>query len=207
MAHEWISPAKASKMLQHATEHNTPDFGFATLLNSDGQSGLVSKLARAKLQPRRPEQCDDQPAPFWPITAVADRMSFAPRAAIKRMNPEAVLADYEAQIVRYQKVLAVVLTLQFTHDWQSADILSLAHQFTTERIALARQLTSLVVVHAPAQALSAQPPHAHCLILARKQRATGWCEIHPDLVCKNAALIFRLEWENFREKWVPLYQP
>lgn len=202
---EWISPAKAAKMLKHDTQNNTADFSFATLPNLE-RKDATAVLARAKLQPRRPGPGDQWPAPFWPVTSAADRMIFAPNAAVKDMCVETVLADYDAHVLKYQSVLAVVLTMQFGHDWQVVDMLSLTTMFLTQNFALKRQLTSLLVVHNPAVALSAQPPHAHCVVLARKHRAAGWSEVHQDLVAKDAGSRLASEWLDFREKWAPSYR-
>jgi hypothetical protein len=204
----WISPAAADDMLFDDPLGSTPAFGFALMRpKSKGRQNTTADLARAKLQPSKPDDAAWGPDRLWPITCTTSRLVPAPRVAIEPDALEAVFAGYDARIKPHQKLLAVVLTMRFGHDWQAGDILSLVGAYALRHLALERRLTSCVVVHMPGDELSARRPHAHCVVLARVHRASGWGELHRDLVAKDAQTTFQAEWEAFRDEWAPRFEP
>ena len=86
--------------------------------------------------------------------------------------------------------------------------LCLAHHLVSKVEKTGRlRLTSLTVVHMPGDELSARRPHAHCVVLARVHRASGWGELHRDLVANDAQAAFDSEWSAFRDEWAPRLAP
>lgn len=204
----WISPAQADDMLFDDPLGSPPNFGFALLRpKAKGKRNTTVDLARAKLQPSRPDDAAWGPDGLWPITCTTSRLVLAPGVAIEPDALEGVFEGYDARIKPHQKLLAVVLTMRFDHGWQAADILSLVGTYALQHLALERRLTSLTVVHMPGDELSARRPHAHCVVLARVHRASGWGELHRDLVANDAQAAFDSEWSAFREEWAPHFAP
>lgn len=193
--------------LYDAPQGPDPDFGFALLRpRAKDRSNLTADLARAKLQPRQPTAAEQRSDGLWPITACSSRIVTAPRTSVEPDALEAIFHGYDSKIRPHQKLLAVVLTMKFSHDWQSGDILSIVGAYALEKLALGRSLTSMAVVHMPGEELSGRRPHAHCVVLARVHRASGWCELHRDLVSKNAQTLFRDEWRAFEAEWAPRFR-
>lgn len=204
----WISPADADDMLFDDPLGSSRDFGFALMRpTAKGKRNTTADLARAKLQPSKPDDAAWAPDRLWPITCTTSRLVLASGVAIEPDALEGVFEGYDARIKPHQKLLAVVLTMRFDHGWQSADILSMVGMYALQHLALERRLTSLTVVHMPGDELSARRPHAHCLVLARVHRASGWGELHRDLVAKDAQANFEAEWEAFRDEWAPRFAP
>lgn len=204
---KWISPAEANAMLFDSPMGQEPDFGFALLRpRAKDRTNLVADLARAKLQPRQPTDDEYRSDGLWPITASSSRIVTAPRTSVGPDVLEAMFHDYDAKTRPHQKLLAVVLTMKFSHDWQSADILSMTGAYALEKLSIERRLTSMVVVHTPSEELSRRRPHAHCVVLARVHRASGWGELHHDLVSKKAQELFRDEWQAFQATWAPRFR-
>ena len=204
----WISPAAADDMLFDDPLGSSPDFGFALMRpKAKRKRNTTADLARAKLQPSKPDDAAWGPDGLWPITCTTSRLVPAPGVAIEPDALEVVFAGYDARVKPHQKLLAVVLTMRFGHDWQPADILSMVGAYALRHLALKRRLTSLTVVHMPGDELSARRPHAHCVALARVHRASGWGELHRDLVVKDAQVNFQAEWETFRDEWAPRFAP
>ena len=202
----WISPAKADAMLFNDPHGSLPDFGFALMRpRSRGKTNSTADLARAKLQPSEPAAAAWRDDGQWPITATASRIVLAPGVALAPSALETIFTGYDARIKAHQRLLAVVLTMRFDHDWQAADILSVVGAYALDKLALARRLTSLVVVHMPADEISPRRPHAHCVTLARVHRASGWGEQHADLH-EDAQEDFQEEWEAFRDEWAPRFR-
>ncbi|MCT8003188.1 hypothetical protein NZL82_15020 [Sphingomonas sanguinis] len=203
----WISPSDADDMLYDDPMGSMPDFGYALLRKTaKGKTNSVADLARAKLQPSKPNDRDWLADGLWPITCASHRIFTAPGVAVEPGALESIFHDYDAKAKAHQKLLAVVLTYRFPHSWQPADILSLVGMYALEKLALQRRLTSMTVVHMPGDELSARRPHAHVLCLSRVQRSSGWGEVHPDLVAKTAQTQFQQEWEQFYDIWVPRYR-
>ncbi|MGJ3628154.1 hypothetical protein AB5I41_16480 [Sphingomonas sp. MMS24-JH45] len=125
----------------------------------------------------RPEDAAWGADGLWPITCTTSRLVPRPASRSSRMRWRAcfVKAD-DARVKPYQKLLAMVLTMRFDHGWQATDILSMVGMYALQHLALERRLTSLTVVHMPGEELSARRPHAHCVVLARVHRASGWGE-------------------------------
>jgi hypothetical protein len=204
----WISPAAADDMLFDDPLGSSPEFGFALMRpKAKGKRNTTADLARAKLQPSKPEYAAWGSDGLWPITCTTSRLVLAPGVAIEPDALEAVFEGYDARIKPHQKLLATVLTMRFDHGWQAADILSLVGAYALRHLALERRLTSLTVVHMPGDELSARRPHAHCVTLARVHRASGWGELHRDLVVKDAQAAFQTEWEAFYDEWAPRFAP
>lgn len=203
----WISPARVSKMLVHDKTVHASQFGYATLRNNAKRADVTtSTLARAKLQPQEPTAFHNQPAGLWPVTASAERLVLAPGVSYKPSAFEAVFGDYDARVTAKQDLLAVVLTMHFPHCWTQGDILSLVSSYCLEMLALKRQLTTLVSLHNPADGLSARPPHAHCVVLSRKHRASGWAEVDADLRAGDAAQKFEHEWASYKLTLAPRFR-
>lgn len=203
----WISPADADDMVFDDPMGSPPDFGFALLrAAAKGKRNATAHLARAKLQPSKPDDAAWGSDGFWPITCTTSRLVPAPGVAIEPDALETVFAGYDARVKPHQKLLATVLTMRFDHGWQPADILSIVGAYALRHLALERRLTSLTVVHMPGDELSARRPHAHCVALARVHRASGWGELHRDLVAKDAQMTFQTEWEAFRDEWEPHFR-
>lgn len=204
----WSSPARVSKMLVHDKSMISPDFGYACFRHQAKRpDNSTSTLARAKLQPQEPAEIHAQPAGLWPVTAAAERLVLAPGISFRPSAFEAVFADYDAHVLAKQELLAVVLTMHFPHWWTLSDILALVSSYSLEMLALRRQLTSLIVVHNPADGLSARRPHAHCIVLSRKHRQSGWGNVDPDLAADNAARMFECEWATHQLNWGPRFRP
>ena len=204
----WISPAQADDMLFDDPLGSTPGFGFALLRpKAKGKRNTTADLARAKLQPSRPNDAAWGPDELWPITCTTSRLVPAPGVALEPDALEGVFEGYDARIKPHQKLLATVLTMRFDHGWQAADILSMVGAYALRHLALERRLTSLTVVHMPGDELSARRPHAHCVVLARVHRASGWGELQRDLVAKDAQAAFEAEWKAFRDEWTPRFAP
>jgi hypothetical protein len=202
----WISPAEADGMVYDDPDGSTPDFGFALCRpNAKGKQNLTADLARAKLQPSRPADADWQENGLWPITCTTSRVVPAPGVPLEPDALEDIFHGYDAKIKSHQRLLAVVLTMRLDHDWLASDILSLVGGYALERLALERRLTSMTVVHMPADELSARRPHAHVVVLARVHRASGWGALHPDLIAKSAQAAFQAEWETYRDTWAPRF--
>lgn len=203
----WISPARVSKMLVHDKSVNSSDFGYATFWNDDKRPDhKTAMLARAKLQPQEPTAIPDLPPGLWPVTAAAEKLVTAPRVPYKSSAFESVFEDYDKRVTEKQDLLAVVLTMHFSHSWSPTDILGLVFMYCQEHLALKRQLTSLISVHNPADGLSSRPPHAHCVVLIRRHRPSGWAEINPAFRISDAPRQFESEWAQFRETWGPRFQ-
>lgn len=203
----WISPARVSKMLVHDKSVNSSRFGFATYHNNASRSdNKVSTLARAKLQPQKPTTDRDHPAGYWPVTAAAERLVLARGVPGKPDAFEKIFEDYDAHVKPKQDLLAAVLTMHFQHGNTLGDILSLVANYCWEMLAIKRQLTSLIALHNPADGLSDRLPHAHCIVLSRRHRVSGWAEIEADLHASNAARIFEDEWASYQEVWGPKLQ-
>lgn len=207
-APEWISPAAASAMLTNVPLEAAKDFGFAVLApGSSEKRVLTADLVRAKLQPREPTAAElTTNGPLWPITAATSRLTVAPGVGGDPNALEAIFEDYDAKVRSHQKMLAVVLTMHFDHDWPVTDILPLVGAYALDRLALARRLTSLTVVHRPGDELSSRRPHAHCVVLARSHRASGWGEIQSDIAAKDAAGRFHADWAAFRDQAAPRFR-
>jgi hypothetical protein len=203
----WISPSDADDMLYDDPMGSMPDFGYALLRKTaKGKTNLVADLARAKLQPSKPNDRDWLADGLWPITCASHRIFTAPGVAVEPGMLESIFHEYDAKARAHQKLLAVVLTYRFPHSWQPADILSLVGMYVLEKLALQRRLTSMTVVHMPGDELSARRPHAHVVCLSRVHRSSGWGEVHPDLTARNAQLDFRQEWEAFYDVWLPRFR-
>lgn len=188
----WISPSDADDMLYDDPMGSQPDFGYALLRKTaKGKQNRVADLARAKLQPSKPNDRDWLADGLWPITCASHRIVTAPGVAVAPGSLEEIFHGYDAKVKAHQKLLAVVLTYRFPHSWQPADILSLVGTYALEKLALQRRLTSMTVVHMPGDELSARRPHAHVVCLSRVHRSSGWGEVHPDLTAKNAQLDFQ----------------
>ncbi|WP_066781031.1 hypothetical protein [Sphingomonas sp. CCH5-D11] len=203
----WISPAAVDTMLYDDPLGSMPDFGLALLRpKAKGKRNVTADLARAKLQPSRPADAAWRPDGLWPITCTTSRVVPAPGVALEPDALEQIFHSYDAKIKPHQKLLAVVLTMRFAHDWQAADILSLVGAYALQHLALERRLTSMTVVHSPGDELSARRPHAHCIVLARVHRASGWAELHRDLTAKDAQARFQQEWQAFHDTWAPRFR-
>ncbi|KZE16079.1 MULTISPECIES: hypothetical protein [Sphingomonas] len=203
----WISPSDADDMLYDDPMGSLPDFGYALLRKSaKRKQNRVADLARAKLQPSKPNDRDWLADGLWPITCASHRIFTAPGVAVEPGVLEGIFHDYDTKAKAHQKLLAVVLTYRFPHSWQPADILSLVGKYALEKLALQRRLTSMTVVHMPGDELSARRPHAHVVCMARVHRSSGWGEVHPDLVAKTAQARFQQEWEDFYDVWLPLFR-
>jgi hypothetical protein len=203
----WISPAEADAMVYDDPDGSTPDFGFALCRpNAKGKQNRTADLARAKLQPSPPADADCQRDGLWLITCTTSRIVPAPGVPLEPDALESIFHGYDAKIKPHQRLLAVVLTMRMDHDWQPHDILSLVGGYALEKLALERRLTSMTVVHMPADELSARRPHAHVIVLARVHRASGWAALHPDLIAKNAQAAFQAEWETYRDTWGPRFR-
>ncbi|RDE06406.1 hypothetical protein [Sphingomonas aracearum] len=203
----WISPSAVDAMLYNEPMAGSPDFGFSLMRpRAKGHKNTTADLARAKLQPSKPGDAAWGPDGLWPITCATSRLVTAAGVALEPDALETVFEGYDARVKAHQKLLAVVLTMSFDHGWQASDILSMAGAYALEHLALERRLTSLTVVHMPADELSARRPHAHCVVLARAHRASGWGELHRDLTGKDAPTIFQAEWQAFRDAWAPRFK-
>jgi hypothetical protein len=115
----WISPAAADDMLFDDPLGSSPDFGFALMRpKAKGKRNTTADLARAKLQPSKPDDAAWGPDGLWPITCTTSRLVPAPGVAIEPDALEAVFAGYDARVKPHQKLLATVLTMRFGHDRQ-----------------------------------------------------------------------------------------
>lgn len=197
---DWISPSAAMDMVYDDPMGKMDGFGFALLRpRAKDKANSVADLARAKLQPRCP---DDRKSATgaWPVTASDWRLVLAPGTPDVTGGIERWLADYDAAIHSRQKLLAAVLTFRFSADMMLHDMMSVANAYAERKLARERRLSSLLVLHAPGDELSARDPHVHALVLARTHRPCGWGAPHPDLT-EEAQLLFHDEWTAFRADW------
>lgn len=195
---DWISPAAAANMVfdDPARLGSDTDFGFAILWS--GGPGLRAKtadLARAKLQPRKPEGLSGG-AP-WPITAFDHRLLLAPGTP-DIASPQMLFESYDAEVPANQNLLAIVQTLRFDPDLPRHVMMHHAYMYAAICL-YPKRLSSLVVQHMPGDARSARAPHVHVLTLARLHRLSGWGAVHEVFNDPPADMhrAFAGDWERF----------
>jgi hypothetical protein len=199
---KWISPSAAMDMVFDDPMGPMEDFSFALLRKrSKGHDNTTEAFARAKLQPREPRASDARPEGEWPVTATDHELVLAPRVPDDWSTVETLFKRYDSKVAPRQKLLAVVLTLRFPGDLMRHDMMSVARGFTTERLAKARRLTSLLALHLPGEELSSRDPHIHVLTLARAHHPNGFRAECPDLLREDAQQVLFDEWREFKGRW------
>lgn len=199
---DWISPAEVMNMMFNDPLGHMEDFSFAMLRTSmRGKPTSAAALAFAKLNPRQPAAADEPAAGGWPITAAKSAMALAPGVADDWEDPAALFTRYEAGLLAAESASLIVLTLRFSLDHTRHDMFDMGHAFAMERLARARRLSTLVVLHVPGEADSHSPPHLHLIALARAHSASGFGPYASDIFCDAGQQILCDEWRAFAKRW------
>ena len=163
---DWTSPAKAAAFLT-TLDTKDPDFDYALMLpKRDGPPRAAADLLRGKLQPRQPNPQEWAHAQGWPVTARDHRLVLA-RHVPMAPSIEALVADYDAQVVPHQTVLAMVLTVHYDEmAMYPHDAMAMVATFCETTLAK-WGVTSVLVQHTPGQMFADRRPHMHIVSLAR----------------------------------------
>jgi hypothetical protein len=199
---KWISPNEASDMVFTDPQGPMDDFSFGLLRRQlRGKPNSVTTFARAKLQPRRPDDTDRIASALWPITAAAWAVVLAPGVSDDLAMPELLFPRYEAELIAWEKVMLISVTLRFPDAASRHDIVDQVRTFATLRLARARGLTSMIVLHMPGEMASANAPHCHIVTLAREHRPYGFGAYAADLIVNEGQTILFEEWIRFQRSW------
>lgn len=197
---EWISPADAADMVYDVRAPGCEGLGYGLLRpRSKGVKRSAASLVRAKLQPVRPDANSWRTRCGMPVTARDHRVVLA-RGVPDPGSLERLLDDYDAAQRPHQRVLAAVLTVKLSPDEPLHDMVDCATSYAAIQLGRVRRLTSVVVLHTPADELADADPHLHICVLARTHRASGWAGCHPHLT-DDAHAMWADEWRNWREGW------
>ncbi|NNM78615.1 hypothetical protein HJG53_17135 [Sphingomonas sp. ID1715] len=199
---DWISPSVVMDMMFNDPLGSMEDFSFSMLRTSmRGKPTSAAALAFAKLNPREPVQADEPVAGSWPATTAMSGLALAPGVADEWADPAILFTRYEAGLLAAESASLIVLTLRFSLDHTRHDMFDMGHAFATERLARARRLSTLVVLHVPGESDSRSLPHVHLIALARAHSASGFGPYANDIFCDAGQQVLSDEWRAFAKRW------
>ena len=199
---DWISPSEAVDMMFVDPLGPTKDFSFGLLRKSIREvPNSIAGFAFAKLNPRRPEVEDHGARWLWPYTAAKAAVALAPGVADVWADPALLFTRYETELLPEQSGALLVLTLRFSLDHTRHDMFDKGYAFALERLARARRLSTLVVLHVPGDSVSRALPHLHLVALARVHSASGFGAYDDDLFCDAGQQRLFDEWQQFGTRW------
>ena len=179
------------------TDHD--DFGFALLERTRGKKvNSLASLIRAKLQPQQPAKQDGL-SDEWPVTAFDQKMVLARKVPLVS-SLRALAEDYDAHVVPFQDLLAMVLTVKFDDmERHPHDAMALAVGYCEKNFAKFG-ISSCAIQHNPGAMLSTFRPHIHLVAFARYHSLYGWGVCHESMM--DACVSGWLEsWLVFKESW------
>lgn len=199
---QWISPAKTMDMMFTDPLGPMDGFSFGLLRKSmRGVPNSVAGFAFAKLNPREPEAVEPGTCGLWPLTAADAAVALAPGVADVWSDPALLFTRYESELLPAETGALLVLTLRFSIDHTRHDMFDMGYAFALERLARARRLSTLVVLHIPGEAVSRSLPHVHLVTLARTHSASGFGAYDEEVFCDAGQKLLFDEWQAFAERW------
>jgi hypothetical protein len=196
----WATPSEAADMVYQVRGGGAAGIGFALLRQRrNDRANSTATLAFAKLNPVEPTPTSFLTRCGWPVTARDHRLILAPGAA-DPVSIARLFTDYDAAVVDHQRLLAAVLTIEFSRDRPVHDSFDELVTFATAHVARQMRLTSLAVLHAPGDQLATNPLHGHLLILGRVHTAAGWLATHPGLE-EDRLQRWADDWASFVKGW------
>lgn len=199
---QWISPAKTMDMMFTDPLGPMDGFSFGLLRTSmRGVPNSVAGFAFGKLNPREPEAAEPATRGLWPSTAADAALALAPGVADVWRDPALLFTRYENELLLDETGALLVLTLRFSLDHTRHDMFDAGYAFALERLARARRLSTLVVLHVPGDAVSRSLPHIHLVALARAHSASGFGAYAEDVFCDAGQKLLFDEWTAFSKRW------
>lgn len=177
-------------------------FSFGLLRKSmRGVPNSVAGFAFAKLNPREPGALEPGTRGLWPATAADAAVALAPGVADVWRDPALLFTRYESELLPGETGALLVLTLRFSLDHTRHDMFDMGYAFALERLARARRLSTLVVLHVPGDAVSRSLPHVHLVALARTHAASGFGAYDEEVFCDAGQKVLFAEWQAFCQRW------
>ncbi len=204
---DWISPSQTMDMMFTDPLGSMEGFSFGLLRKSmRGTPNSVAGFAFAKLNPRQPSATELATRGLWPCTAADAAVALAPGVADIWSDPALLFTRYETELLPDETGALVVLTLRFTLDHTRHDMFDQAYAFALERLARARRLSTMVVLHVPGESVSRSLPHAHLVAIARTHSASGFGAYDEEVFCDAGQRLLFDEWQSFSRLWNRLKQ-
>lgn len=199
---DWISPSHTMDMMFTDPLGPMDGFSFGLLRKSmRGVPNSVAGFAFAKLNPRAPEADEPGTRGLWPSTAADAAVALAPGVADVWSDPALLFTRYENELLPGETGALLVLTLRFSLDHARHDMFDMGYAFALERLARARRLSTLVVLHVPGEAVSRSLPHVHLVALARTHSASGFGAYDEEVFCDSGQKLLFGEWQDFSRRW------
>lgn len=201
----WISPSEAMDMMFTDPLGPMDGFSFGLLRTSiRGEANSIPGFAFAKLNPCEPHVNEPCSRGLWPSTAADAAVALAPGVADVWGDPALLFTRYESELPPGETGALLVLTLRFSVDYARHDMFDMGYAFALERLARARRLSTLVVLHVPGEAASRAQPHIHLVTLARTHSASGFGAYDDEVFCDMGQQLLFDEWQNFSKRWASM---
>jgi hypothetical protein len=199
-AADWMSPSEAVDMLFLDPDGPMENFSFGILRRElRGKPNDLVAFAQAKLQPVRPTVVPDDAD--WPVTAAAWSLLLAPGVPDEQARPAILFPRYRDELLEREKAMLVTVTLRFPDTGFRHEMMEEARSFAVDRLVRARRLSTLVVLHVPGAAGSANMPHVHLVALAREHHGWGFGPYVRPVTSRGAQTLLFEEWQAHRENW------
>jgi len=189
-------PAPAELKGFYHDEGLDPDFGFARFWwDGTGPREGISAKVMAKF---RPKPDPDKPEA---VTAARTDLLLPSDSQADYADVEHLLERFDAKLPAAEKHAYVQITLRFAGATNIHGPFEEARAFAWNYLVVERRLATILVMHAPFLAGSANPLHAHLISPLRRLGALGWGEMEPWLQNDRGRMEVFQAWTAHRERW------